>query len=337
MKKNIIIIAEAGVNHNGKLSIAKKLIDGASDAGADYVKFQLFKAKDLVSIGTNKAEYQKKGTKKSIDQFEMLKKLELSELSHIRLKKYAHKKNIGFLTSAFDINGLYFIKKLKTDYIKIPSGEITNVPYLKEVGLINKLTILSTGMSTFNEIDFAIKTLLKSGLSRKKLTVMQCNTEYPSPIEESNINAMVSMKNKLKVSVGYSDHTLGFESAMAATALGAEIIEKHITTNRKLIGPDHFASVEINDFKLMVNMIRNTKLALGSYKKMPSYQEKKNIMVSRKKILTSRNIKKNEIFTKKNIIALRSNNGISSVYWDQIIGKKASKDYKSNEPIFFKK
>ena len=278
MKKNIIIIAEAGVNHNGKLSIAKKLIDGASDAGADYVKFQLFKAKDLVSIGTNKAEYQKKGTKKSIDQFEMLKKLELSELSHIRLKKYAHKKNIGFLTSAFDINGLYFIKKLKTDYIKIPSGEITNVPYLKEVGLINKLTILSTGMSTFNEIDFAIKTLLKSGLSRKKLTVMQCNTEYPSPIEESNINAMVSMKNKLKVSVGYSDHTLGFESAMAATALGAEIIEKHITTNRKLIGPDHFASVEINDFKLMVNMIRNTKLALGSYKKMPSYQEKKKIL-----------------------------------------------------------
>ena len=275
MKKNIIIIAEAGVNHNGKLSIAKKLIDGASDAGADYVKFQLFKAKDLVSIGTNKAEYQKKGTKKSIDQFEMLKKLELSELSHIRLKKYAHKKNIGFLTSAFDINGLYFIKKLKTDYIKIPSGEITNVPYLKEVGLINKLTILSTGMSTFNEIDFAIKTLLKSRKNRKKLTVMQCNTEYPSPIEESNINAMVSMKNKLKVSVGYSDHTLGFESAMAATALGAEIIEKHITTNRKLIGPDHFASVEINDFKLMVNMIRNTKLALGSYKKMPSYQEKK--------------------------------------------------------------
>ncbi len=337
MKKNIIIIAEAGVNHNGKLSIAKKLIDGASEAGADYVKFQLFKAKDLVSIGTNKAEYQTKGTKKSIDQFEMLKKLELSELSHIKLKKYAHKKNIGFLTSAFDINGLYFIKKLKTDYIKIPSGEITNVPYLKEVGLINKLTILSTGMSTFNEIDFAIKTLLKSGLSRKKLTVMQCNTEYPSPIEESNINAMVSMKNKLKVSVGYSDHTLGFESAMAATALGAEIIEKHITTNRKLIGPDHFASVEINDFKLMVNMIRNTKLALGSYKKIPSYQEKKNIKVSRKKILTSRNIKKNEIFTKKNIIALRSNNGISSVYWDQIIGKKASKDYKSNEPIFFKK
>ena len=276
MKKNIIIIAEAGVNHNGKLSVAKKLIDGASEAGADYIKFQFFKAKDLVSVGTDKAEYQEKKSKKNIDQFEMLKKLELSELNHIKLKKYAHKKNIRFLTSAFDINGLNFIKKLKTDYIKIPSGEITNVPYLKEVGIINKLTILSTGMSTFNEIDFAIKILCKSGLNRKKLTVMQCNTEYPSPIEESNILAMISMKNKFKVSVGYSDHTLGFESAIVATALGAEIIEKHITTDRNLIGPDHFASLEIKDFKLMVSMIRNAKLSLGSDQKIPSYQEKKN-------------------------------------------------------------
>ena len=299
MKKNIIIIAEAGVNHNGKLSVAKKLIDGASEAGADYIKFQFFKAKDLVSVGTDKAEYQEKKIKKNIDQFEMLKKLELSELNHIKLKKYAHKKNIRFLTSAFDINGLNFIKKLKTDYIKIPSGEITNVPYLKEVGIINKLTILSTGMSTFNEIDFAIKILCKSGLNRKKLTVMQCNTEYPSPIEESNILAMISMKNKFKVSVGYSDHTLGFESAIVATALGAEIIEKHITTDRNLIGPDHFASLEIKDFKLMVSMIRNAKLSLGSDQKIPSYQEKKNIKVSRKKYLLRALLKMVKFLPKK--------------------------------------
>ena len=336
MTKKLIIIAEAGVNHNGKLSIAKKLIDGASQAGADYIKFQYFKAENLASIGTMKANYQKKRTKKNDDQFDMLKRLEISEVDHINLKNYAKKKNIKFLTSAFDICGLDFVKKLKLDYIKIPSGEITNVPYLKKIGTINKPTILSTGMSTITEIEFAIKTLYTFGLNKKKLTLMQCTTEYPSPIDQSNINVLNTFKERFNVSVGYSDHTLGFESAIVATALGAEIIEKHITIDRKMRGPDHFASLNISDFKVMVTMLRNAKKSLGNGIKKPSIYEKNNIKVSRKKILTSRIIKKGEIFNEKNLVTLRSNKGISSIYWDKLLGKKAKKKYRSFEPIFFK-
>ena len=335
MTNKLIIIAEVGVNHNGKISLAKKLIRGASDAGADYVKFQFFKAKKLVSIGTNKANYQKKYDEKD-DQYSMLKKLELSKADHLNLKAYAKKMKIKFLISAFDCEGLDFVQKLKLDYIKIPSGEITNVPYLKKVGSMNKKTILSTGMSSLVEIEFAIKLLCKHGLNKNNLTVLQCTTEYPAPIEKSNINAMSTIKKKFKVSVGYSDHTLGFESAIVASALGAEIIEKHITIDKKLVGPDHFASLDTRDFKIMVNMLKNSKLSLGSKYKKLSIQEKKNINVSRKKILALKIIKKGDIFNEKNLITLRSNKGISSLFWDQIIGKKSRENYKPYDPILIK-
>ncbi len=331
--KKTIVIAEAGVNHNGSIVLAKKLIDGAAIAGADYIKFQFFNTNNLTSKDTNKAEYQKRNEGRFSSQYEMLKKYELSLSDHHKLKKYAIKKNIKFLTSAFDVDGLKEIKKLKLDFIKIPSGEITNVPYLRKVGKFNMPTILSTGMSTLNEIQQAIKILLKSGLAKKKLTVLQCTSEYPTNLSASNMRVLITFKNKLNVNVGYSDHTLGFESSIIAVALGASIIEKHITTNKKLNGPDHIASMDLKDFKTFISMIRNAETALGDLEKKPSYNERKNIKTSRKKILAKKIIKKGQKFSDKNLITLRANKGIPSIQWDSIIGKKSKKNYKPFEPI----
>ena len=267
------------------------------------------------------------------NQYQMLKKYELTSADHQNLKKYAIKKNIKFLTSAFDIDGLEEIKKLKLDFIKIPSGEITNVPYLRKVGKFNMPTILSTGMSTLNEIQKAIKILLNSGLAKKKLTVLQCTSEYPTSLSLSNMRVLITLKDKLNVNIGYSDHTLGFEASIIAVAYGASIIEKHITTNRKLVGPDHIASMNLKDFKTFISMIRNAEIALGDSEKKPSYNERKNIQTSRKKILAKKIIKKGQKFSNKNIITLRSNKGLPAIQWDAIIGKKSKKNYKPFEPI----
>ena len=331
--KKTIVIAEAGVNHNGSITLAKKLIDGAAIAGADYIKFQFFNADNLTSKDANKADYQKRNDGRFSSQYQMLKKYELTLADHHKLKKYAIKKNIKFLTSAFDVDGLKEIKKLKLDFIKIPSGEITNVPYLRKVGQFNMPTILSTGMSTLNEIQQAIKILRKSGLAKKKITVLQCTSEYPTDLSLSNMRVLITFKDKLNINIGYSDHTLGFETSIIAVALGASIIEKHITTNRKLNGPDHIASMDLKDFKTFISMIRNAETALGDLEKKPSYNERKNIQTSRKKILAKKIIKKGQKFSDKNLITLRANKGLPSIQWDSIIGKKSKKNYKPFEPI----
>lgn len=335
MKNKIIFVAEAGVNHNGNISEAKKLIDGAAYAGADYIKFQTFDADKLAAPSAPKAKYQIKNlnSKKFTSQHTMLKKLQLSYDDHFVLKKYANKKKINFLSSAFDLNSLEFITKLNLDYIKIPSGEIDNIPYLEAVGKINKKTILSTGMSKITEIKDAINILKKAGLEKKKLTVLQCNTEYPTPLKDSNIKAMLNIKDKFKVNVGYSDHTEGNEAIFAAVALGAKIIEKHFTLNKNDKGPDHLASVSIDELKKIIESSKNILIALGSNFKKPTKSEKKNINVIRRKIFTSENIKKGEIFTHKNLIPLRSKVGVSVKYWKKYLGKKAKKNYKFLSPI----
>lgn len=335
MKKKIIFIAEAGVNHNGNISIAKKLIDGAAYAGADYIKFQTFDADKLADPLAPKANYQIKNlkNKKFTSQHTMLKKLQLSNNDHYILKRYAKKKKINFLSSAFDLDSLKFIKKLKLDFIKIPSGEIDNIPYLEAVGKLNKKTILSTGMSNMSEIENAIEILKKSGLEKKKLTVLQCNSEYPTPLKDSNIRAMLTIKEKFKVNVGYSDHTLGNEAIFAAVALGAQVIEKHFTLNKNYKGPDHLASASVDELKKIIEFSNNTLIALGSNIKKPTNSEKKNINVIRRKIFTSKDIKKGELFSYKNLISLRSNVGVSVRHWKKFIGKKANRDYKTFSPL----
>ena len=329
----VIIIAEAGVNHDGSLNKAKKLIDAASSAGADYVKFQTYKVSKLILKSTPKAQYQKKNTRSSSSQYSMLKKLELTYEDHHNLIKYSNKKKIRFLSSAFDIESLEFLGKLNLDFIKIPSGEIDNYPYLIQVGKKNKKTILSTGMSNIAEIKKAVKILIKSGLNKKKLTILQCNSEYPSPINNANINAMVTLKKTFGVNVGYSDHTLGYESALAAVALGATLIEKHITLSKKDTGPDHSASLTPKEFSEFIKMINNINTSLGSFYKLPSKKELNNRNIVRKKIFSSRDIKKGEKFDSNNLITLRAKNGLSSSKWFDIIGKKAKKNYKKYEKI----
>ena len=330
MRNKVIFIAEAGVNHNGSIVKAKKLIDGAAYAGADYIKFQTFNADTLTTPSTPKANYQIKNLddKNFVSQYNMLKRLQLSFEDHYELKKYANKKKIKFLSSAFDLSSLEFLSKLKIDFIKIPSGEVDNIPYLESVGKLNKETILSTGMSSIFEIEKAINLLIKSGLNKKKLTVLQCNTEYPSPLEDSNIRAMLSMKDKFNVKIGYSDHTKGSESIFAAVALGAKIIEKHFTLNKNDKGPDHLASASLSELKEIIKTSKNILIALGSDIKKITRSEKKNISVVRRKIFTSKEIKKGEVFTKKNLIPLRSKVGISVKHWKKYLGKKAKKNYR---------
>ena len=329
----VIIIAEAGVNHNGSIKMAKQLIDVAADAGADFVKFQTFKADSLVTKKADKADYQKKLTQKDESHFEMIRRLELDKSAHEELISYCIKKNIQFLSTAFDIESVNLLSELDIKIYKIPSGEITNLPYLRHIGGLGKPVIMSTGMATLDEVRAAMNLLIDAGLNKKDLTILHCNTEYPTPMNDVNLRAMLTMKDELKVKVGYSDHTLGIEISIAAVAMGANVIEKHFTLDRTLPGPDHAASLEPEELRSMVQTIRNIEKALGDGVKKPSPSEKKNIPIVRKSIIAKTYITKGETFSKYNLAVKRPGTGISPMQWDNILGQKASKSFESDELI----
>lgn len=331
--KKVFIIAEAGVNHNGSVEIAKKLIDKAKDANVDAIKFQTFKSENVVSKNAEKAEYQKKNDKNSESQLEMIKKLELSFHDFEELKNYCKQKNILFLSTAFDNESIDFLNSLELPLFKIPSGEITNYPYLKKIAQIGKQVIMSTGMSTIEEIEQAVNVLETNGLERLQISLLHCNTEYPTPFEDVNLRAMQTLKEFFNVKIGYSDHTDGIEVSVAAVAMGAKIIEKHFTLNKNMEGPDHKASLEPDELKKMVESIRNIELALGNSKKQPSNSEIKNINIARKSIVAFRSIKKGENFTENNITTKRPGNGLSPMKWETILGKPAIRDFKTDEMI----
>ncbi len=331
----VFVIAEAGVNHNGSLELAKKLVNVAVNAGADAVKFQTFKAENVVSKQAPKAEYQKKTTSAKETQLEMIKKLELSFENFKELKDYCDKKGIMFMSTPFDIDSARFLKELGLEIFKIPSGEITNYPLLKEIGSYKKRVILSTGMADLGEIEDALDVLIESGTKRENITVLQCNTEYPTPFEDVNLKAMLTIKEAFKVNVGYSDHTPGIEVPIAAVAMGATVVEKHFTFDKNLPGPDHKASLEPDELKEMVKAIRNIEKALGNGIKKPSKSEKKNIPIARKSIVAKRDIKRGEIFTEENLTTKRPGTGISPMRWKEIIGKKALKDISADKPLNF--
>lgn len=338
MLNKTIIIAEAGVNHNGDIKVAKKLIDVAADAGVDYVKFQTFKASSLVSKKAKKAEYQLKNTEKFDEtQFNMLKKLELSKNNHLDLIEYCHEKAVKFFSTAFDLKSLEFLKKIGLEIVKIPSGEITNLPYLRLASKLFKKVIISTGMANLNEIEDCLNVFLNEGISKKNITILHCNTEYPTKMEEVNLKAMNNIKKKFNVSIGYSDHTLGIEVPIAAVALGASVIEKHFTLNRASKGPDHAASLEPNELKKMVFSIRKTEKAIsGSGVKEPSKSESKNIKIARKSIFLNSDIYKNQSIKVNDLIMKRPGHGISPMKFDKIIGKKAVKDLKKGDLLDWK-
>lgn len=336
MKINrVLIIAEAGVNHNGDLNKAKELIDVAANAGVDFVKFQTFKADDLVSKEAKKASYQINNTRDDNDsQYDMLKKLELSESDHTALIKYANSKGIEFFSTAFDVKGLEYLNSLGFSMFKVPSGEITNYPYLKKIASFGKPVILSTGMASLKEIDEALQVLTSEGLTKREITVLHCNTEYPTPMKDVNLKAMNTISGEFDVEVGYSDHTLGIEVPIAAVALGAIVIEKHFTLDRKLQGPDHRASLEPNELTAMVKAIRNIEIAIqGNGIKEPSSSEEKNIGIARKSIHTKNELKKGSILKEEDLIPLRPGDGISPMEWENIIGKELLVDYSSFQKI----
>lgn len=324
----VIIIAEAGVNHNGDIQIAKKLIDAAVDAGVDYVKFQTFKADNLVSKSAKKATYQSVNINDGDDsQYTMLKNLELSHEDHLELMSYCSERNINFFSTAFDVEGVKYLNDLGLAFFKIPSGEITNYPYLKAVALCKKPVIMSTGMCSEKDIENALEVLAKFGLPKGMVSILHCNTEYPTPMKDVNLKAMLSIKEKFQTQVGYSDHTLGIEVPVAAVALGAQIIEKHFTLDKTLPGPDHVASLEPNELKEMVLAIRNIELATsGDGEKVPSESETKNTAIARKSIHLNKNLQRGHILTDDDLIPLRPGDGISPMEWEKIIGKKLVQD-----------
>ena len=337
MRNNIseptLVIAEAGVNHNGSLEMAFELIDAASDAGADVVKFQTFKAEKLVTQYASKADYQLETTGSKETQFEMIKKLELSYDMHLKLISRCKEKGIRFSSTGFDSSSVDVLIELGVDFLKVPSGEITNLPYLRYVGTKGLPIILSTGMCTMKEIAIALEILEKAGSIKHGITVLHCNTEYPTPMEDVNLRAMLSMENELDVKVGYSDHTLGIEVPIAAVVLGATVIEKHFTLDRTMEGPDHAASLEPDELKQMVSSIRNVEKAMGDGLKMPSKSERDNIRVVRKSIVASKNIKAGEKFTEENLAVKRPGTGISPLKWDEILGLESKKDFQADELI----
>jgi N,N'-diacetyllegionaminate synthase len=333
MTEKNFIIAEAGVNHNGSLELAKKLVDVAAEAGADAVKFQTFKAEAVVSRFAPKAEYQKQTTDANESQLEMIKKLELSYEDFEGLFRYSQNRGIIFMSTPFDIESARFLKDLGVEIFKIASGEITNYPLLREIGSYGKEIILSTGMAKLGEIEEALELLTIFGTPKEKITVLHCNTEYPTPYEDVNLRAMLTIREAFKVKVGYSDHTLGIEIPVAAVALGACVIEKHFTLDKNLPGPDHRASLEPEELKAMVRAIRNVEKALGSGIKKPSPSELKNLPIARKSIVARRAIKKGEIFTEDNLTVKRPGTGISPMRWTEVLGRKAPRDFKQDEMI----
>lgn len=317
-----LIIAEAGVNHNGSIEIAKKLIDVAVEAGVDYVKFQTFKAENLVSKAAKKAEYQVKNIDDGDDsQFAMLKKLELDRDAHEFLISYCNSKNIKFLSTAFDLESIDMLVELGIGLFKIPSGEITNFPYLQKIGSLNTRVIVSTGMANLAEIEVCINVLTKAGTDRNNITVLHCNTEYPTPMADVNLRAMNAIKEAFKVPVGYSDHTLGIEIPIAAVAMGAVCIEKHFTLDKTMEGPDHVASLEPHELIAMTNAIRNIELAMGDGIKRPSPSEIKNKIVARKSIHLAKKVAKGIILTPELLISKRPGGGISPMHWEEVCGK----------------
>ena len=324
----VVIIAEAGVNHNGDINVAKKLIDAAVDAGVDYVKFQTFKADSLVSKSAKKAEYQSINVNDDDDsQYAMLKNLELSHEDHIQLMAYCSEKNIKFFSTAFDVEGVNYLNNLGLSFFKIPSGEITNYPYLKAVALCAKPVLMSTGMCSEKDIENALEVLIKFGLRKEMISILHCNTEYPTPMKDVNLKAMLSIKAKFDTQIGYSDHTLGIEVPIAAVALGAKIIEKHFTLDKTLPGPDHVASLEPHELKEMVLAIRNIELATsGDGEKVPSESETKNIAIARKSIHLNKDLQRGHILTDDDLISLRPGDGISPMDWEKVIGKKLIED-----------
>ena len=332
--KKTLIIAEAGVNHNGDIAKAKALIDKGAEAGVDYVKFQTFKAANLVTKQAKRAAYQDKNTQNNDSQYEMLKKLELSQAVHQELIDYCAQKGVQFLSTGFDIESLEFLARLGITIAKVPSGEITNLPYLRKVAALFPEVILSTGMATIIEIKDAVKVLTDNGVNKDKITVLHCNTEYPTPMEDVNLRAMLHIQQEVGIAIGYSDHTLGIEVPIAAVALGATIIEKHFTLDKTLPGPDHKASLEPEELKAMVMAIRNIEKAVGgSGLKEVSASEAKNKPIARKSIVASKSIKKGDLLTEENITVKRPGTGISPMQWDDVIGKTAKKDFEEDDLI----
>lgn len=327
------VIAEAGVNHNGSLELAKKLVDVAVEAGADAVKFQTFKADQLVSKAAQKADYQKQTTSAGESQYEMIKKLELDAEVHRTLISYCNEKRIMFLSTPFDHGSIDMLNDFGMPIFKIPSGEITNLPYLRHIGRLGKEVILSTGMADLGEIEDALDVLMQEGVPKEKITVLHATTEYPCPIDEVNLRAMQTMREAFGVKVGYSDHTQGIEVPIAAVAMGACVIEKHFTLDRTMEGPDHKASLEPQELNAMLRAIRKVEQALGECLKKPSKSEIKNMQVARKSIVAAHTIKIGEVFCEDNITTKRPGNGISPMRWDEIVGQISQRNYKEDDLI----
>jgi N,N'-diacetyllegionaminate synthase len=330
---SVLIIAEAGVNHNGCINNSFKLIKEAHVAGADYIKFQTFKTELGIARHAQKADYQLTSTEELESQFEMVKKLELTNSDHLEIINFCEMVGINFSSTAFDIPSIDFLTETGVDFLKIPSGEITNLPYLRHIASKNLPIVLSTGMATLKEVEESLKILEVSGANRNQITVLHCNTEYPTPMEDVNLNAMLSLKEELGVNIGYSDHTLGIEVPIAAVAMGATVIEKHFTLDRCMDGPDHAASLEPDELKQMVKSIRNIEKAMGEGIKKPSNSEEKNISIVRKSIVASKEIKVGDEFTADNLGVKRPGTGISPMQWDEVVGKVASKDFDPDELI----
>lgn len=333
--QHVLIIAEAGVNHNGSFEIAKQLVDKAVEAGVDVIKFQTFKAEKLVSKVAKQAEYQKQniGSEADDSQYSMLKKLELSEQDHQALIGYCQKKRIIFFSTAFDLESIDYLHSLKLGLWKIPSGEITNYPYIKKIAQYGEPVILSTGMCELDDVSAAMNVLLNNGVKHEQIAVLHCNTEYPTPYEDVNLKAMLELQDLYKVKVGYSDHTRGIEVPIAAVALGATVIEKHFTLDRNMPGPDHKASLEPGELKAMVSAIRHIELALGDGHKTVSPSEQKNIAIARKSIVAACPIKKGDVLTEQNLTVKRPGTGVSPMRWEEVLGTKAIKDYKEEDLI----
>lgn len=328
-----LIIAEAGVNHNGNIDLAKQLVEVAKESGADIVKFQTFIAEKCISKNAQKAQYQLQTTDKNESQLEMVKRLELDIKAHKILIQHCQKIGIEFLSTPFDFESIELLNELGMNTFKIPSGEITNLPYLRKIGKLNKKVILSTGMSNLGEIETAISILTDAGTKRENITILHCNTEYPTPMQDVNLKAMQTIANAFHLPVGYSDHTQGIHIPIAAVAMGAKVIEKHFTLDKNMEGPDHKASLEPHELKEMVRCIRDIEKALGNGIKQESESEKKNKPIARKSIVANRTIKAGEVFSEENLYVKRPANGLSPMEWDNVIGKIAKRDFEEDEII----
>ena len=333
MSNHVIIIAEAGVNHNGSLEMAKKMVLAAKEAGVDYIKFQTGIPEKVISKFAEMADYQKTNVGVKESQLDMVRKIMLPKDEFQELKGYCDQQDIKFMSTPFDLTSIDVLKPLGMDYWKIPSGEITNLPYLRKIARLHQPVILSTGMSCLGEIEDALRVLTEEGLEKEQISLLHCNTEYPTPFEDVNLKAMLTLKECFDVRVGYSDHTKGIEVPIAAVAIGAEIIEKHFTLDKTLPGPDHVASLEPQELKAMVDSIRNIEKAKGTGIKQVSSSEKKNIAIARKSIIAARDIKAGEIFTEENLTVKRPGNGINPMRWDEVIGQVAKRDFVEDELV----